>query len=470
MGKIIVAIISCIIAIGIFCYAKKQKENKTPMAIHLKNGIMFNIASIIGYVFYLIADKTIIGNIGNIVMSIAVDWMLCCIFAYITEFTSMQKIFHRTKVFICIFVLIDNVLLLIGQKDFHILLGAVFFIAMAIILIRKKQLAPTIYVRKYMVVFIALLIVVGLELISLINPLAINLFVPVSAILLLFLYYLTFEHKQNDFVQRMQMLIVEDIKSPIVYFDFEKVIASFNQSADNLFGFSKRYNIYTLDYTLEDFLKENDFYIIKDLDKDYIFEWMNNGIYYRAEYRRLFDRSNDDRRVGTIISFNDITEQKRSAREMEYMLTHDYLTGLYNRNFMRLNQENIINQGEYPISIALFEVNGMKMINNFYGEDKGDEVILGVGEIMQRNIQENYIPVRLDGDEFMIIMPDTKEERAIQVMEAIRKDTEKNVAPSLKINIVYSIGSMLNEQDTLESCMIKVKHMLYQKQIQRELQ
>ena len=208
----------------------------------------------------------------------------------------------------------------------------------------------------------------------------------------------------------------------------------------------------------------------KYYDKDYIFEWMNNGIYYRAEYRRLFDRSNDDRRVGTIISFNDITEQKRSAREMEYMLTHDYLTGLYNRNFMRLNQENLISQGEYPISIALFEVNGMKMINNFYGEDKGDEVILGVGEIMQRNIQENYIPVRLDGDEFMIIMPDTKEERAIQVMEEIKKDTEKNVAPSLKINIEYSIGCMLNEQDTLESCMIKVKHMLYQKQIQRELQ
>ncbi len=463
MGKLIIVAISCIIVVGMFFYVKKRLKNKTPMGLSLRNGIFFNMISIVGYVFHLIAGDTIVGNIGDIVMSISIDWMLCCIFAYIVEYTSMRKLFEKIKYVIYVFVGIDNILLLIGQKSFHIILCNAFFIGMAIILIRKKQLAPAIYVRKYMVVLIALLIVIGVDAFAVINSSDINLFVPVSAILLLFLYYLTFEYKQNDFVQRMQMLIVEDIKSPIVYFDYEQVIANFNQNADKLFGFSNRYDVSILNYNLEDFLKENDFYFVKELKKDYIFEWMKNNIYYRVEYRCLFDRNNDAKQVGTIISFNDITEQKRSAREMEYMITHDYLTGLYNRNFIRMNQAKIVDKNKYPISIVIFDVKGTRMINDFYGEDKGDEIIIGVAEMMQKNMKSSYIPVRLDGDEFMIIMPKVKKDNAIPIIETISKDIEKNVAPNLGIHVVYAVDCILNEEDTLENCMKRMKKMLYQK-------
>lgn len=462
MGKLIITIISCIIVVGMTFYLKKRLKNKTPMGLCLRNGILFNMISIIGYVFHLLAGNTIVGNIGYIVMSISIDWMLCCIFAYVVEYTSMRKQFAKIKYVIYVFVGIDNILLLIGQKGFHIILCNAFFIGMAIILIRKKQLAPAIYVRKYMVVLIALFIVVGIDLFAVINSSAIDFSVQISAILLLFLYYLTFEYKQNDFVQRMQMLIVEDIKSPIVYFDYEQVIANFNQNADKLFGFSNRYDVSILNYNLEDFLKENDFYFVKELKKDYIFEWMKNNIYYKVEYRCLFDRSNDDKQVGTIISFNDITEQKRSAREMEYMITHDYLTGLYNRNFIRMNQAKIVDKNKYPISIVIFDVKGARMINDFYGEDKGDEIMIGVAEMMQKNIKSSYIPVRLDGDEFMIIMPKVKTDDAIPIIETISKDIEKNVAPNLGIYVVYAIDFVLNEEDTLENCMKRTKKILYQ--------
>ncbi len=463
MGKLIIVAISCIIVVGMFFYVKKRLQNKTPMGLSLRNGILFNMISIVGYVFHLLAEDTILGNIGDIVMSISIDWMLCCIFVYIVEYTSMRKLFEKLKYVILILVGIDNVLLLIGQNSFHIILCSIFFVVMAIILICKKQSAPAIYVRKYMVVLIALLIVVGIDLFAVINISAIDFSVPISAILLLFLYYLTFEYKQNDFVQRMQMLIVEDIKSPIVYFDYEQVIANFNQSADKLFGFSSRYDVNVLSYKLEDFLKENDFYFVKELNKDYIFEWMKNGSYYRVEYRCLFDHKNNNKQVGTIISFNNITEQKRSAREMEYMITHDYLTGLYNRNFIRTNQSKIIDNNKYPVAIAIFDVKGTRMINDFYGEDKGDEIIIGVAEMIQKNIKSSYIPVRLDGDEFMIIMPKIKTDDVIPIIETISKDIEKNVAPNLGISVLYAIDCVLNEEDTLENCMKRTKKMLYQK-------
>ncbi len=127
-----------------------------------------------------------------------------------------------------------------------------------------------------------------------------------------------------------------------------------------------------------------------------------------------------DGREGFLSMQLDITEQKKKERQLEYAGYHDELTDLYNRTFMEEEMKRLDTERQLPLAVIMADVNGLKIINDTYGHEKGDELLIKVAQILQETTRKEDIVARWSGDEFVIILPRTGEEQAAGIKERIK--------------------------------------------------
>ncbi|MGE5629167.1 MAG: PAS domain S-box protein [Solirubrobacterales bacterium] len=115
----------------------------------------------------------------------------------------------------------------------------------------------------------------------------------------------------------------------------------------------------------------------------------------------------------------DITERKQKEREIEFLSYHDILTGLNNRNFFEKECIRLNETGELPISVIMGDLNGLKLTNDAFGHKHGDRILCTVAEIMKVCTRGRGTIARIGGDEFCILLPNTKEEAAVIICDEI---------------------------------------------------
>lgn len=110
-----------------------------------------------------------------------------------------------------------------------------------------------------------------------------------------------------------------------------------------------------------------------------------------------------------ITLFYDITEEINLQKELEYNMYHDQLTGYYNSFYLEEKAKKI-NQDPHKIySIIVADINGLKIINESYNHDKGNQVIIETGKVLESAIRSKDILARLSGDSYALYLPDTDE-------------------------------------------------------------
>lgn len=122
----------------------------------------------------------------------------------------------------------------------------------------------------------------------------------------------------------------------------------------------------------------------------------------------------------------------------------DALTGLPNKGFMylRLNidMEKYASEAK-EYSLAMVDIDRFKSINDTYGHVVGDRVIKEVAQILQENVRSTDQVIRWGGEEFAILLPETSEEGAANLIERIRKLIENHdFGPEIDRKITISAG------------------------------
>lgn len=123
----------------------------------------------------------------------------------------------------------------------------------------------------------------------------------------------------------------------------------------------------------------------------------------------------------TVTTIQDITEKKFQEEQITYLFTHDNLTKLYNRRFFNQEKKRLDQERFLPLSVILVNINGLRLINNGFGKEVGDQCILETGEILEEIVQNRGTVCRISGDEFWILMPKTGEDEAHRSMNAIEQ-------------------------------------------------
>lgn len=147
-----------------------------------------------------------------------------------------------------------------------------------------------------------------------------------------------------------------------------------------------------------------------------------------------------------IMEFKTSLKSIKLYLQMQDMARKDGLTGLYNRlYFKELFSETVkkINAENSHLSVALFDIDKFKNVNDTYGHLAGDEVIKMVASKGALYAEKyNGFACRYGGEEFLLVLPDKDEQEALEVLEKMHNDIKANVVEygDLHINVNVSIG------------------------------
>ena len=141
-----------------------------------------------------------------------------------------------------------------------------------------------------------------------------------------------------------------------------------------------------------------------------------------------------------------VKDLKQSNEKLNYLATTDPMTKLYNRRyFIEMAEQflKIMHRNKQKISVALLDIDKFKNINDTYGHQAGDKVIIHFAEALQGLVRKSDILCRFGGEEFIILLPHTALRGAVSLSEKIREEIGKlNIPVSDKkiLNVTVSIG------------------------------
>jgi diguanylate cyclase (GGDEF)-like protein len=130
---------------------------------------------------------------------------------------------------------------------------------------------------------------------------------------------------------------------------------------------------------------------------------------------------------------------------LEHSATHDALTGLLNRAALaqlRDNPDAMRQLQRAPYTLMLLDVDHFKDVNDRHGHLLGDRALRAVADAVAASIRDRDVAVRYGGEEFLILLPDTRLASAVQVAERIRQRIAN--AP-LPFPLTVSIGLAAGE-------------------------
>ena len=148
-----------------------------------------------------------------------------------------------------------------------------------------------------------------------------------------------------------------------------------------------------------------------------------------------------------------------------YIANHDKLTSLYNRYKFDESLEKEIQRAKryaHPLSFIITDIDYFKNINDTYGHQTGDTILIQLAGILLENIRDIDVLARWGGEEFVIILPDTDKEQVLSLAEKLRSIIQTHSFEQ-KISLTCSFGvTTFHESDTKDSIFARMDKALYQ--------
>lgn len=131
---------------------------------------------------------------------------------------------------------------------------------------------------------------------------------------------------------------------------------------------------------------------------------------------------------------------KNQNEQLHESATYDNLTGIRNRAYLEACvAEKLSEPIPRPMSMILFDLDHFKAVNDTYGHDTGDQVLIRIAGIVQNSIRKTDIIARWGGEEFIVLLPDSMIDEACIAAEKIRSAVEQ--APYSNVGkITVSLG------------------------------
>lgn len=157
---------------------------------------------------------------------------------------------------------------------------------------------------------------------------------------------------------------------------------------------------------------------------------------------------------GVVLVFRDSTEKKREQDKILQLSYRDPLTGLYNRRYYEQIKQTVDSEPYYPLTLILGDVNGLKLTNDAFGHDAGDQLLKKVAAVFRKTCREGDIITRLGGDEFILLLPRTDALHAKIIVDRLNEAlcVEKIRDLTVSVSFGYSVkeGEPVSFEETFK--------------------
>ena len=270
--------------------------------------------------------------------------------------------------------------------------------------------------------------------------------------------------------------IINVIPNPVIIIDGKKIIMA-NKNFLEFFKMSSLEQFLQKYKCICDLFQDKDGYFsLSSIDENIIWTehiYTSNkkhkvSILCNNNNSHLFHLSVEKINNNYLVVFTNITASEQN-QQLENMAYHDHLTKIYNRQmFDKLYNKELANHKRYGdnLSLIMLDIDHFKQLNDAYGHDIGDIVLITLSELISNHLRENDVFARWGGEEFIILLPRTNVDIAYQKAEELRKiiDNFKNKIP----HFTASFGvTAVTEYDKELSAFIRVDKAMYQAKVNR---
>ncbi len=130
----------------------------------------------------------------------------------------------------------------------------------------------------------------------------------------------------------------------------------------------------------------------------------------------------ENRFIGRIWMYEDITRQKQTAEQLLYLAERDHLTGLYNRRRFQDELERMLasfSREKRCFALLFFDLDEFKYINDSFGHRAGDSVLIRISGELSTLVRSDVFISRLGGDEFGLLAPVKNADEALKLADRI---------------------------------------------------
>lgn len=167
----------------------------------------------------------------------------------------------------------------------------------------------------------------------------------------------------------------------------------------------------------------------------------------------------------------DITERKEAEEQLNYLSTHDALTGLRNRRYFE-EQMSLMENGDFdPVGLVMCDVDGLKIVNDTLGHDKGDLLLKTVANLINQCFKKDDIVARVGGDEFAILLPETFEDTIKRTLNRIRQKVKEynQYTPELPLSISVGYAVRTSSETSMSSIFEEADNNMYREKLHSRL-
>lgn len=391
---------------------------------YIKYTLTLGIITILCYLSFVLAQENKAAQLLQGIYFASIDWLVLAMLVFTIVFTGNIIKLKTVKNCFAVIALIDSVFLVLNcrynnvftvtrlrTKTGFLYWSDTFFlpyyvhlifcyIMMAIaflLLIQKAVSVPTVYKRKYTSIIIAYALVAVVNCICYTIGTPIDVSVFMYGILGGYIVYYTVFSVQIELLIRFLEDCNAVMDEGIVFFDENKVCIYTNKKAEHLFN------------------------IISDSNYEKLYKYVDEHVNYMEDTRwtDVFTVDNEEKHflfvfksviksnihIGYILGFVDKTEENIKLQKEKYIMTHDSLTGVYNREgFLREASRIFKNRGNDDMYMLCTNIRGMKVINTILGREVGDQLLKRQVRVVQELALEDAVIGRIGGDKFAIMV------------------------------------------------------------------
>ncbi len=257
--------------------------------------------------------------------------------------------------------------------------------------------------------------------------------------------------------------------APVAYFIVDKAgrIIDANANAKVLFGHTAGSTI--IRYVepgsrklfwifLEELFKEN----TGRINSTFV-SW-NTSLHMEVIGKRIVSREDN-----FLIACIDCEQQYRVMEKMNNLSYRDSLTGLYNRRYFEKEIRQINPQKDLPFSVIMADVNGLKILNDSFGHQKGDELLKKSAQLMSELGSKKHVIARTGGDEFAILLPNTTRSDCKKLMEQFYTACSRLTVDGIKFSTSFGMGTMTSVMEDLDDVIAGAEEEMYRSKLLNEV-
>lgn len=422
--------------------------SKKPIARYLRYPIIFALLPTIANFTLMICSTPAESNMAYSIFYGSINWLLLTLLRYCINYTGLKPRPKFIPWVLLVLTAADSVSMLINPIlghayncvevagangeiyyitkhllwfNVHLVFSYILSILCFVVLIYKLCTSATVYWKKYIATLVSLAVTIVWDLFFVNNTNEIDKSIIGFGISACLVTYFTLINKQHTVIYDLLNEVVCNSSDMILFFNTDHECIFANDPAKFFFNLTDD----TLDKSkdpLREILKD-DFFPANTNSYRKIFTTMHreNKTHLRIEYK-VIEKHN--RTEGCFYHIQNCTDDINQMESEKYKATHSDLTGLFNKaTLIELTETLLREHPEQQYYIVAFDIKNFKLLNDLFGRDVGDRVLIQLAEILNNPSIPNEILGQISGDRFVQVVREENIEQNLAQFEKIFEQT-----------------------------------------------